>query len=490
MDETQARITTGVEGLDQVLHGGLPRNHLYLVHGPSGSGKTTLALQFLLEGARQGEKALYIGTGETEAEVRTVARSHGWDLKGVEVRHHDGASKPVQGPKQTMLVSAEAELPRVMETLMNMADEVRPQRLAIDSLTEIRLLSREDNWFRDQIKVLQEHFASGRCTVLLTDVFAKEQPVLRSAVHGVIELQQRTSLYGPDRRHLRVVKMRGMTHETGLHDLTIETGGARVFPRLIAAAHRRSRKLQTVSSGLPEFDALLGGGIDSGTATLFMGPTGTGKSSLMVQHLVAAARRGEKSVLYVFDERVETVFHRALGLGLELDECVERGLVTVQQIDPVELTPGQFSQAVVDAVENGVTMVGIDSLNGYSYAMPEERLLELHLHEVVSYLNQQGVTSLLIMTEHGLVVPQSETFDVSYIADTVVVLRPFEFRGRVRKAIAVHKRRAGPHDCAVREFHMTRGKLVVGDPLENFSGVITGNLQYLGATVAHAESDR
>lgn len=478
--KTGGRVETGVRGLDEVLRGGLPRDHLYLLQGPSGSGKTTLALQFLMEGARRGERSLYIGTAETEAEIEAVAESHGWDLTGVEVRHHGGPRQPMRGPEQTMLLPHEAELPRVMDKIMTVVDEVEPSLLVLDSLNEIRLLAREANWFRDQIKVLQEHLASGRCTVLLTDLAVMEQPALRSAVHGVIELEQHASTYGPDRRRLRVVKMRGVSHVTGYHDLAINTGGIEIFPRLIAAEHRRERTIETVSTGLTELDTLLGGGIDRGTATLLLGPTGTGKSTLMTQHIVAAARRGEKSVMYVFDERIETLFGRSASLGLELREHFERGTVIVRQVDPVELTPGQFSRSVLRAVEEGVQTVAIDSLNGYAYAMPGERLLELHLHELTSYLSQQGVTSLLVMTEHGLFTPQPRDFDVSYIADTVIVLRPFEFRGEVRNAIAVHKRRLGAHERYVREFDLSRDKVTVGPPLDDFAGIIAGRLQYFG----------
>lgn len=490
MNAEMERATTGVPGLDQLMNGGLPRDNLYLINGPSGAGKTTLALQFLLEGARLGERTLYIGTSESKAGIDVLGKARGWDMTGIEIRHHAGPNEMARWPEQTMLHPVEVELPRTMQDLMTMVEEVKPQRLVVDSLSEIRLLSREENWFRDQIKFLQRQLADRRCTVLLTDVSVEYQPVLRSAVHGVIELEQATSIYGPDRRRLRVVKMRGISHATGYHDVAIESAGLRVFPRLVAAEHRQRRPASTVSTGLSELDTMLGGGIDCGTSTLFLGPTGTGKSTLMTQYVVTAARRGEKSALYIFDERVQTVFQRAAGLGLELQEHVDSGLITVRQIDPVELTPGQFTQAVMDAVADGAQMVAIDSLNGYAYAMPEERLLELHMHELVSYLNQQGVTSLLIMTQHGLFTPRSTTFDVSYVADTVVITRPFEFRGTVRNALSVHKRRIGPHERTVREFLLRDGKLVIGKPLKEFSGVIAGNLQYLGEELEQPQGGR
>lgn len=482
-DEAVARVKTGVPGLDCLLGGGLPRNHLYLLNGPSGAGKTTLSLQFLMQGAREGETSLYIGTSETEAEIQLVAKAHGWDLSGVELRYQSGPGSHVAGVEQTMIHPAEVELPRTMEQLRTIVKELRPKRLVIDSLSEIRLLSREENWFREQIKLLQTHFAANGCTVFVTDLFFDEQSPLRSGVHGIIELDQHPSIYGPDRRRLRVVKVRGVSHSTGYHDMVIETGGLKIFPHLVAADHRRELQNGVISSGLPELDSLLGGGIDVGTAALFLGPTGSGKSTLTTQFVVAAARRGEQSAMYIFDERLQTLFRRAAGLGLELEEHVKSGLVTVRQVDPVELTPGQFSQAVVDSVDSGAKLVVLDSLNGYSYAMPEERLLGLHLHELLSYLGQQGVTSLQVMTQHGLITPKSTAFDVSYVADTVVVLRPFEYAGAVRKAIAVHKRRGGSHERTVRELDLSRGRVTVGKVLTDFSGVIMGQLEYLGGAL-------
>ena len=486
-DETAVHVKTGVPGLDHVLRGGLPRNHLYLVNGPSGAGKTTLSLQFLMQGVREGETSLYIGTSETEAEIRLIAKSHGWDLSGVELRHHSGPRPHVTGAEQTMLHPVEVELPRTMEQLISLVRELRPQRLVIDSLSEIRLLSREDNWFREQIKLLQRHFAGEGCTVLVTDIFFDEQSPLRSGVHGIIELEQRASVYGPDRRRVRVVKVRGISHATGYHDVVIETGGLKIFPRLVAAEHRQNMQPGVLSSGVPELDSLLGGGIDVGTATLLVGPTGSGKSTLATHFVVAAARRGERSAMYIFDERLQTLLQRAAGLGLELEEHVQSGMISVRQVDPVELTPGQFSQAVVDAVEAGVKLVVLDSLNGYSYAMPEERLLGLHLHELLSYLSQQGITSLQLMAQHGVLAPQAAAFDVSYIADNVVVLRPFEYAGEVRKAIAVHKRRGGVHERTIREFDLSQGRVALGKVLTEFSGITVGRLQYLGTSLEQPE---
>src|SRR5690606_12984041 len=295
-----------------------------------------------------------------------------------------------------------------------------------------------------------------------TDLFFDAQSPLRSGVHGIIELEQRGSVYGPDRRRVRIVKVRGIAHCTGYHDVVIQTGGLKVFPRLVAADYRRDLQQGLMSSGIRELDSLLGGGLDIGTAALFMGPTGSGKSTLATQFAVAAARRGAKGAMYIFDERLQTLFRRAAGLGLELEKHVKSGMVNVRQVDPVELTPGQFSQAVVDSVEAGVKLVVLDSLDGYAYAMPEERLLGLHLHELLSYLSQQGVTSLQVMAQHGGREPRGTAFDVSYIADNVIVLRPFEYAGAVRKAIAVHKRRGGSHETTIRELDFSQGRVLVG----------------------------
>lgn len=487
-DEQDACVPTGVPGLDEIVRGGFPSGHLYLVTGPSGAGKTTLSLQFLREGARRGERVLYLGTAETEEEIRLVARSHAWEMEGVEVRHYGGPTEGSRGPEQTMLHPAEVELPRTMEKLMAIVEEVKPQRLVIDSLSEIRLLSREESWFRHQIKILQRHVAGWQCTVLVTDLHSEDQPALRSGVHGVIELDQQTSVYGPDRRRLRVAKMRGVAHASGYHDLAIQSGGLRVFPRLVAAESRREARVEPVfSSGIEELDDLLGGGLDRGTSTLFVGQTGTGKSTLALACVVAAARRGEKTTMYLFDERVPTLFARMSSLGMDLEAHVEDGLVDLRQIDPAELTPGQFSQTVMDAVDSGSELIVLDSLNGYSYAMPEERLLGLYLHELISYLSQKGVASLMVATQHGVFTPQSSDFDISYVADTVVVLRPFEDAGRVRTALSVHKRRAGSHEKTVRQFELRDSRIVIGPPLEKFSGVIAGDLRYHGDKLVSPE---
>lgn len=473
-------ISTGIPGLDHILEGGLPAEYMYLINGPSGSGKTTLSLQFLMEGVRQGGRSLYIGTAETEEEMDEVACSHGWDLSGVHLRYHGGPAEISGGPEQTMIHPVEMRLPQTMQTLVGMIEKVRPDRLVIDSLTEIRLLSREESWFRDQLKLLEQNLQGSGCTVLLTDLRVDEQPVLRSLVHGVIELDHTSPVYGPDSRRVRIAKIRGRSFCTGSHDMTIEQGGLRVFPRLVAAEHRESHAPQTVSTGLDGLDRMLGGGLSRGTGTLLVGPTGTGKSSLASQMIYAAAERDEKSLMVIFDERIQTVLRRSASLGVPLEDHVNSGLVQIQQIDPAELTPGQFSRQVAVAVEDDVKTVVIDSLNGYAYAMPEEGLLELYLHELLSFLSQKGVTSIQVMTQHGVFRQQESVFDVSYIADTVLLLRLFEFQGSIHKCISVHKKRTGHHEKTIREFDLNEGKISIGGPLDRFTGLFTGNPKFVG----------
>ncbi|MEX0939526.1 MAG: ATPase domain-containing protein [Pirellulales bacterium] len=478
MPSSEIYAGSGISGLDEVLGGGFPRGHTYLIHGASGAGKTTLSLQYLIEGARNGENVLYLGTSETEHEIRRIADSHGWSLDGVTLHHH---VPPPPGGEQTVLHPADMELPQTIETMLSVAEEVKPSRLVIDSLTEIRVLSQNELWYRRQLMTLKHHFADSRCTVLLLDI-PSNQSTLNSIVSGVIELEQTVPLYGPDRRRLRVVKIRGQEFSTGHHDYKICRGGIEAFPRLVAAKHRRRHVEERAGTGLPALDALLKGGLMRGNSTLLLGTSGTAKS-LMASHLVvAAAQRGEKSVMYVFDERVQTLFQRSHGVGLPLERYVEEGLIEVRQIDPTEWTTGEFSSAVKRSVEqDGIRMMVIDSLNGYAYAMPDERLLSLHLHELFSYLSQQAVTPVFTMTQHG-VVPSSiqQPFDVSYIADTVMLFRHFEFRGEVRKAISVYKMRSGPHEATIRELQIGPDGIRVGEPLRQFHGILTGTPHYTG----------
>lgn len=468
--------TTGIVGLDTVLGGGLPAGCTYLIQGLPGTGKTTLALQFCMAGAASGESVLYITTSESRNEVHTVAEGHGWSLDGVEIRYHEDGDGAEEDPMQSVFAPAEVELPRAFDTMLAAIRDVRPQRLVIDSLSELRYLAREPVWFRRQLIALKHELAALECTTLLCDDDIGAYQPAQTIVHGVLALEQRGVDYGPDRRRLRVVKLRGQPFSTGFHDFDIHTGGIAVYPRLIAAEHRTEPSAATVSSGLPALDDAFHGTIDSGTAILLLGPAGTGKSSVATRFALAAAERGDRAAMYVFDERIETLLKRTRGLGFELDRHLEQGRIELRQIDPTELTPGAFSHAVREAVERrGVRLVVIDSLAGFFHAMPNERLISLHLHELLSYLSQRGVTSLLVMTQHGLPGRESRTtLDLSYLSDSVILFHIFEFEGELRNAISVLKHRGGGHERGIRELEFGRDGIRVGPVLAEFRGILTG----------------
>ena len=488
-ENREDRAATGIAGLDAVLGGGLPRNHTYLVQGDQGSGKTTLGMQFCTAGAEQGQRVLYVTTCESEHEIREIARSHGWSLDGVTIHYLDVRLCLGDDPKQSVFYPAEVELPKTMEMLQGLIDRVDPQRLVIDSLSDIRLLAADPRWFRRQVLALQEDLARRRCTTLLCDDWLGTDQSARSIVHGVIELEHLAVDYGPDRRRLRVAKLRAQPFASGYHDFNIRVGGILVYPRLIAAEHRQHFDAEVISSGSPQLDALFGGGVDRGTAVLLLGPSGNGKSVVATQFATAAADRAERSAMYIFEERVQTLLQRANGLHLDLKMQIDRGLIEIRQIDPAEVTPGEFADDLCRAVtERGVRMVIIDSLAGYANAMPNERLLSLHLHELLSYLNQQGVTVLMVMTQHGLSGgPRYAPFDLSYISDSVLLFHTFEHAGELRKAISVYKRRGGAHESTLRELRLGPRGIHVGDPLRQFQGVFTGSPHFVGEQLSNGQ---
>jgi circadian clock protein KaiC len=481
------RAATGIPGLDHILGGGWPRNRLFLVEGDPGTGKTTLALQFLLEGARRGEPGLYITLSETAEELRAVAASHGWSLDGLAL-HELAVPEDSLDPdtQYTLFHPSEVELGETTKLVLAEVDRVQPQRVVFDSLSEMRLLARDPLRYRRQILALKQYFVGRQCTVLLLDdrTSGGGDKQLHSLVHGVATLEQLTPVYGAGRRRLRVSKLRGVRFQDGYHDFGIVRGGLVVCPRLVAAEHRTPFAREAVSSGVPDLDALLGGGLDRGTSTLVLGAAGVGKSSLVLQFVLAAAGRDEHAALYTFDEGTGTLFARAAGLGLDLHGHADAGRVHVQQIDPAEMSPGEFAHLVRKAVEDGQTrMVVLDSLNGYLNAMPEDRFLAAHLHELLTYLGQRGVVTLLIVAQHGLVGGGMETpVDVSYLADTVILLRYFETAGAVRQAISVLKKRSGGHERTIREFRVGPRGVQVGAPLKEFHGVLTGVPTYRGPT--------
>jgi len=480
---TPRRLATGDAGFDSILEGGFPANRLYLVEGDPGTGKTTLAIKFLLEGAARGEPVLYVTLSETREEITDVAASHGWSLDGVTLYELVPSEESLKAETQyTIFHPSEVEFGETTTAVLDEVERIQPRRVVFDSLSEMRLLARDPLRYRRQILALKQYFAGRQCTVLLLDdrTSTASDLQVRSIAHGVVELEQLALDYGAERRRLRVVKLRGSRYRGGFHDFKIETGGVVVYPRLVAAEHRVAFAPEMITSGVAELDALLGGGLDRGTSTLILGPAGSGKSSIAAQFAAAAAERGERAASFLFDEGVNTYLSRASGLGREMEEQVEAGHMSLQQIDPAELSPGEFAHFVRRAVdEEGARVVVIDSLNGYLQAMPDERFLTVQMHELLTYLNQQGVVTLLVLAQHGFMGSNMGTpVDVSYLADTVLMLRFFEARGEVRRAVSVVKKRTGYHENTIREMRMSGGGIAVGEPLRDFQGVLTGVPSY------------
>jgi circadian clock protein KaiC len=486
-DSFPARLGTGIPALDDILHGGFPANRIYLIQGTPGTGKTTLALQFLMEGARQGEPGLYIALSETREELDQIAASHGWSLQGFQIYELMSPEESLKPESQyTIFHPSEIELSETTSAVLEEVERIKPRRVVFDSLSEMRLLARDPLRFRRQIAALKQYFAGQQSTVLLLDdkVDAGQDLQVQTIAHGVISMEQLAVEYGAERRRLRITKLRGSSFRGGYHDFKIETGGVAVFPRLVAAEHRRAFPKESVGSAVNELDLLLGGGLDRGTSTLVLGPAGSGKSTLAAQFIAAAAARGEPAAAFIFDELRETFLSRAAGIGTNMDKFEEEGLLSLQQVDPAELSPGEFAHAVLRSVnEDGARVVLIDSLNGYLNAMPEERFLVIQMHELLTYLNQQGVVTLMVMAQHGFLGSGMATpVDVSYLADTVVMLRYFEAHGAVHRALSVIKKRSGVHEHTIRELEISSEGIRVGKPLTDFQGVLTGVPTYDGAT--------
>ena len=481
---------TGITGLDAVLAGGLPRDRLYLVEGTPGTGKTTLALQFLLEGQRLGERGMYVTLSEGADELRASAATHGWALDGLSIVELVPEADLSSEQEQTLLHPAEFELGEATRRILEGVEQERPARLVVDSLSELRLLAQTALRYRRQILALKHRFTSHRCTVLLLDdqVAEPRDLQLHSIAHGVIALQLSSNNYGAERRSLNVVKMRGVRFHGGHHDYTIETGGLAVYPRLIVSEHRTDLSPVIVSTGISELDALMGGGLVPGTNTLLMGPTGTGKTTAATSCVVAALQRGDRAAVFMFDEELGTFFTRSAGLGMDLRPHVEAGQLQVRQIEPAELSPGEFVHYVRRAVEvDGAKVILIDSLNGYLHAMPNEHYLTLQMHELLSYLSQHDVVTLLIFGQHGLVGDVRSDVDLSYLSDTIILMRFFEAAGSVRRGLSVVKTRTSDHEPTIREFKLGSAGLTVGAVLRDFDGVLSGTPVYRGGAGALME---
>ena len=480
------RVPTGIRGLDEILRGGLPAQRVYLLEGDPGTGKTTIALQFLLDGVARGETCLYVTLSETASELRAVARSHGWSLDGLLI-HELTPSEGMLGPdsQYSLFHPSEVELSDTIKGVIEQVSRHSPSRVVIDSLSEMRMLASEALRYRRQILALKQFFVGRHTTVLLIDDHAGHRGDLQvqSIAHGVIRLEQRTGEYGAKRRRLEIVKLRGVSFCDGYHDLQITTGGIQVQPRLVAADHRQERTISTVPSGIAQLDDLLGGGLSTGTSAIIIGPAGVGKTSLATQYVASYCRSGGgRAAIYLLDERLNTFEHRTRGIGLNLGPLVEDGRVLVEQWDPDQITPGQFADNVRARVErDNVGIVLIDSLNGLLNALRNEETVLAQLHELLSYLNQMGVLTVIIVAQHGLFGSViASPLDISYLGDTVIVLRFFEANGAVHKAISVVKKRTGGHEHTIREFEITDTELRVGPPLTAFRGVLTGVPEYNG----------
>ena len=480
---TAPRISVGVPGLDEVLRGGLTPSRLYLLEGTPGTGKTTLALQFLRDGAARGERTLYVTLSETADELHAAAATHGWSLDGITVYELVNEMGLDPDSEQSILHPSEVELGETVREVIARVEDLKPERVVFDSLSELRLLAQHPLRYRRQILALKQFFAKRSCTVLMLDDRTSEAGDLQlhSIAHGVISLEQAPREFGSERRRLRIVKMRGIKFRGGYHDFALETGGIQVFPRLVAAEHHAAFDAAARATGSAELDLLLGGGLVPGTNTLLLGPSGVGKTTTAVRCLLAALERGETGTYYLFDEGLATLLARSAMLGMDLGPHIEAGRLTIQQIDPAELSPGAFSTMARQAVEErGSAFVIIDSLNAYIHAMPGEEFLILQMHELLSYLNQQGVTTLLVLGQHGVVGDVRTDIDLSYLSDAILLFRFFEAKGEVRTALSVVKSRVNAHERTIRELKLSEHGLQVGEALDDFEGVLTGLPAYRG----------
>lgn len=480
------RLQSGITGLDDILHGGFPSGHLYLIEGDPGTGKTTLALQFLLEGIRQGEKVLYVTLSESRQELEQVAKSHGWPTESLLIFEMIPPEDDLRPEAQyTVFHPSEVELADTIASILAKVNESKPQRLVFDSLAELRMLARDPLKYRRQILALKRHLSGGNITVLLLDdrtSAGTDDLQLQSIAHGVIVMQGVGRDYGVRRRRIEIHKLRGSAFREGYHDYVIQTGGLQIFPRLIAAEHKPHFERKPVPSGIQELDDLFRGGIDTGTSTLLTGPAGCGKSTIAFRYAYSAAQRGEKAMLFTFDESLDTLTERARGLGMDPGPVIENGRLQLQQVDPAELSPGEFVAQIRHLVDTeDLRLLVIDSMNGLLNAMPHEQYLAMQLHELFSYLGQQGIASIITLAQTGVIgTTMHSPVDVSYLADTILLFRYFERAGELRQALSVVKKRSGPHERTIRELFLDKGKVSVGKALREFEGVLTGVPKLIG----------
>ncbi len=491
MAEESKKADFGIQGLDEITRGGLERGRLFLLEGSPGTGKTTIGIQFLIAGAAAGERALYITLSETGDELRAGAASHGWSLEGIDIFELVPPESLLdEDQQQSLLYSSDLELGETTKRIFEAFEKIKPSRVVVDSLSEIRLLAQSSLRYRRQILALKHYFSRSGATVLMLDDLSSgaDDRTMHSIAHGVIRLEELWPEYGGERRRLRIIKYRGQSYRGGHHDFVIDTGGIRVFPRLVSAEHRTTFKRDVISTPSSELNALLGGGVERGSSVLILGPAGTGKSLLALSFIAGAIGRGERAAMFVFDEELGLLFQRAKGLGIDMQEMVDRGMLAIEQVDAAELTPGELSERVRQCVEDkDAKTVVIDSLNGYQAAMPEEQALILHMHELLQYLNRQGASTFLTVAQHGLVGDMKAPVDVTYLADTVVLLRYFEALGRVRRAISVIKKRTSGHETSIREYRIDARGITVGEPLTNFQGILRGVPELIGDTTTLLE---
>ncbi len=484
IDDGRDQAEFGITGLDDILAGGLQRDRLYLLEGNPGTGKTTAAMNFLMQGAARGERVLYITLSETEEELRATAASHHWSLDGIEIFELAPAESLLdERQQQSLLYSSDLELGETTRMILDAVEQADPSRVVVDSLSEIRLLAQGSLRYRRQVLALKHYFARRGVTVLLLDDLTTDinDKTVHSVAHGVIQLQELAPEYGAERRRVRVIKYRGRRFRGGYHDFTIKTGGLEVYPRIVASEHRTAFDRSPMSSGSAELDQLLGGGLERGSSALILGPAGTGKSLFTINFAVAAVERGEKAALFIFDEELGLLYDRVKGLGIDLEAMRDAGSLIIEQVDAAELSPGEFAARVRKCVsQEQIKTVVIDSLNGYQAAMPQEQFLVLHIHELLQYLNRQGASTFLTVAQHGLVGDMKAPVDVTYLADTVILLRYFEAAGHVRRAVSVIKKRAGRHEKTIREYDIGPDGLTLGEPLHGFQGVLRGVPNFVG----------